>query len=142
MLTRTLRMRGLARAVPRVSRATYSSSGADTVAQVPANDPKQRADTQNVSDTNSVATSSEGNMDMTLQESVAEAEQMRTMQAPNRKGTWSTSQQLREVAMSGPRFEQTMMSDQVRHSGFTWRHPWGWIGKKRKSLSGRSRRYG
>lgn len=117
MLTRTLRTRGLARAVPRVFRATYSNSAADTVHQVPANDPKHREPKQTVSETNAVATSSEGNMDKTLQESVAEAEQMRTMQAPNRKGTWSTSQQLREVAMSGPRFEQSIMADQVGKFG-------------------------
>jgi len=36
------------------------------------------------------------------------------MQAPNRKGVWSRSQNLREKAMSGPRFEQTIMDLQPR----------------------------
>ena len=35
------------------------------------------------------------------------------MQAPNRKGIWSRSQQPRAKAMVGPRFEQTIMADQV-----------------------------
>jgi hypothetical protein len=36
------------------------------------------------------------------------------MQAPNREGVWSRSQQAREKAMVGPRFEQMIMYDQVR----------------------------
>jgi hypothetical protein len=48
-----------------------------------------------------------------LQESVAEGEERRTMQAPNREGVWSRSQQAREKAMVGPRFEQMIMYDQV-----------------------------
>lgn len=40
-------------------------------------------------------------------------EEIRTMQAPDRKGTWSRSQQPREKAMVGPRFEQMIMADQV-----------------------------
>jgi hypothetical protein len=42
------------------------------------------------------------------------AAEMRAMQAPNRQGTWTRSQQVREKAMSGPRFEQMVMEDQVR----------------------------
>jgi hypothetical protein len=52
-------------------------------------------------------------MDATLVESTEAAEKMRTMQAPNRKGIWSRSQQPREKAMVGPRFEQSIMGDQV-----------------------------
>lgn len=40
--------------------------------------------------------------------------ELREMQAPNRKGIWSRSQQSRELAMTGPRFEQTILEDQVR----------------------------
>jgi NADH dehydrogenase (ubiquinone) Fe-S protein 6 len=43
-----------------------------------------------------------------------DAEALREMQAPNRKGTWTRSQQAREVAMQGPRFEQMIMAEQVR----------------------------
>jgi hypothetical protein len=53
-------------------------------------------------------------MDKPLQESVAEGEERRSMQAPNREGVWSRSQQAREKAMVGPRFEQMIMYDQVR----------------------------
>jgi hypothetical protein len=41
------------------------------------------------------------------------AENMRAVQAPNRKGIWSRSQKPREQAMVGPRFEQMTMADQV-----------------------------
>lgn len=59
-------------------------------------------------------TSSEGSFDKVLQESTAKGEELRTKQAPNFKGIWSRSQNPREVAMSGPRFEQSIMEDQVR----------------------------
>jgi hypothetical protein len=52
-------------------------------------------------------------MDKALQENVEDGERYRTLQAPNSKGVWSRSQQLRERAMVGPRFEQTIMEDQV-----------------------------
>ena len=52
-------------------------------------------------------------MDAALQESVEKAEELRTMQAPNRRGIWSRSQRPRAEAMMGPRFEQTIMEDQV-----------------------------
>lgn len=48
-----------------------------------------------------------------LTESVEEGERARKLQAPNREKTWSRSQQAREVAMTGPRFEQTNMELQV-----------------------------
>jgi NADH dehydrogenase (ubiquinone) Fe-S protein 6 len=81
---------------------------------VPANDPVKRDAKPNVSESNAVPTSSEGSFDKVLQESVQDAEKLRTMQAPNYKGVWSRSQTPREVAMSGPRFEQSIMEDQVR----------------------------
>ncbi|TKX26820.1 zinc finger domain-containing protein 2 [Elsinoe australis] len=81
---------------------------------VPANDPNPRQPESPVSSTNAVPTSSEGSFDKVLQESVEEGEKMRVMQAPNRQATWSRSQQPREKAMVGPRFEQTIMEDQPR----------------------------
>jgi NADH dehydrogenase (ubiquinone) Fe-S protein 6 len=116
MLTRTLRTRGAFRALPTIFRASFADK-VDTqpsVNQVPANDPNPRTAPQNVSATNEVATSSEGSFDKVLQESVEKAEERRVMQAPNRKSIWSRSQQPREAAMTGPRFEQTIMEDQVR----------------------------
>lgn len=62
-------------------------------------------------------TSSEGSFDKVLQESPEKGEERRVAQAPNRQGVWSRSQQPREKAMVGPRFEQTIMEDQVRHTG-------------------------
>jgi NADH dehydrogenase (ubiquinone) Fe-S protein 6 len=111
MLSRTLRARVPLRTVPTILRASY--------AEVPANDPHPPAPKPNVSETNATPTSSEGAFDQTLQESVEKGEEFRVLQAPNRqapnrKGIWSRSQQLREVAMSGPRFEQTIFEDQVR----------------------------
>ncbi|KAF1997043.1 NADH-ubiquinone oxidoreductase, partial [Amniculicola lignicola CBS 123094] len=81
---------------------------------VPANTPAPPKKVQTVSGTNETATSSEGSFDKVLQESVSEAEAMRTSQAPNRKGIWTRSQRPREVAMVGPRFEQTIIEDQPR----------------------------
>lgn len=70
--------------------------------------------------------SSEGNMDKPLQESVAEGEERRVMQAPNRETVWSRSQQPREKAMVGPRFEQMIMYDQVRTIRKTKQHDQNW----------------
>lgn len=108
MLSRTLR------AAPRrlpVLRNAYSTT---TDNPVPANDPEGRHPRSPVSSTNAMPTSSEGSMDKALQESPEKGEERRVMQAPNRKETWSRSQQPREKAMVGPRFEQTLMQDQVR----------------------------
>lgn len=82
-------------------------------------------------------TSSEGSFDKVLQESPAQAEKLRKQQAPNREGIWSRSQQPREVAMSGPRFEQSIIEDQVRlsHMNWAWRNSierfWGADGARR-----------
>jgi hypothetical protein len=108
MFVRTLRATRAVRAPVR-----YISSTAKQSNQQPANDPVERGTKPNVSQTNVTPTSSEGSFDKVLQEDVADAERMRTQQAPNYKGIWSRSQQPREIAMSGPRFEQSIMEDQV-----------------------------
>lgn len=82
---------------------------------VPANERNPKPAPQNVSATNALKTSSIGADDGYLQEHPAEAEKMRQMQAPNRAGVWARSQNPRELAMAGPRFEQTIMADQVRY---------------------------
>jgi hypothetical protein len=51
--------------------------------------------------------------DAPLQEFAEDAEKFRVWQAPNRKGIWSRSQNPRPLAMSGPRFEQTIIELQV-----------------------------
>lgn len=88
-------------------------SSVSTATSVPANDPVPRNALHNVSQTNATPTSSEGSFDKVLQEDVATGERLRTLQAPNYNGIWSRSQNPREVAMSGPRFEGTIMEDQV-----------------------------
>ena len=110
MLARALRTRS---AVRGLSFYRAYSAPATSVNQVPANDPVKRDPKPNVSETNATALSSEGSFDKVLQESVAKGEELRTKQAPNYEGTWSKSQQPRAVAMQGPRFEQTIMEDQV-----------------------------
>ena len=49
------------------------------------------------------------------------------MQAPNREGIWSRSQKPRAEAMVGPRFEQTVMEDQV--SFLLFYGMWVWMGE-------------
>lgn len=51
--------------------------------------------------------------DLPLEVFAGDAENSKVMQAPNRKGVWSRSQNPRPVAMSGPRFERTIMEYQV-----------------------------
>lgn len=48
-----------------------------------------------------------------ISETLQEGEKARSLQAPNREDTWSKSQQKREIAMSGPRFEHTIFELQV-----------------------------
>jgi len=82
--------------------------------RLPTNDPNPPEPVKNVSDTNATPVSAMGLRDAPLQEMPEDSEKQRQMQAPNRKGVWSRSQESREKAMSGPRFEQTLMEFQVR----------------------------
>ena len=83
--------------------------------RIPTNDPNPPTPVQNVSDSNAVPMTPQGLRDEQhpLQEMPEDSERQRVMQAPNRKDPWSRSQQPRETAMSGPRFEQTIMEYQV-----------------------------
>ncbi|KAF2663286.1 hypothetical protein BT63DRAFT_123766 [Microthyrium microscopicum] len=87
---------------------TYSTHAKE----VTTNDPTPATPATNVSKTNATPTSVMGAHDGMVVESVSEAEEMRSMQAPNRQGTWSNNQKPREKAMVGPRFEQMIMKDQ------------------------------
>ena len=77
------------------------------------NDPNPPKKVPNVSKTNELPIETP-HRDAALQENAKEAEKLRVMQAPNRAGVWSRSQNPRARAMSGPRFEQTIMEFQVR----------------------------
>ena len=82
---------------------------------VPANDPNPKERNSPVSSTNALPTVAPGR-DKALVEDPFAGEQKRVMQAPNRADVWSRSQQPRSKAMVGPRFEQTIIEDQVRFS--------------------------
>ncbi|KAH7413928.1 NADH-ubiquinone oxidoreductase [Phaeosphaeria sp. MPI-PUGE-AT-0046c] len=133
MLSRSIRATRAFRAPMRyVSTKTTSN-------QVPANDPVEREAKPNVSSTNALPTSSEGSFDKVLQEDVATGERLRTQQAPNYKGIWSRSQQPREIAMSGPRFEQSIMEDQPRPYAaieLIHKQPVRWTNKRTVSCDG------
>lgn len=96
-------------------RAYYSSTTPRLAENfAPVNDPTPpKNPPPNVSETNEVPVDSQGARDAPLQESTTEGQRVREMQAPNREKTWSRSQQTREKAMTGPRFEQTIMEYQV-----------------------------
>lgn len=78
-----------------------------------ANDPNPPTPKPNVSATNATPVDAMGSWDYSLQEEPEVGERNRQLQAPNRANTWAASQQPREKAMTGPRFEQTIMELQV-----------------------------
>lgn len=104
------------RVISRIS-STYSTNSnraeSNRSDRIPTNDPSPPPPVPNVSETNAVPSSTWGQQDALLQEEPEAAEQRREMQAPNRQNVWSRSQERREVAMRGPRFEQTIMELQV-----------------------------
>ena len=105
----------LPRLGPRVLPLRLYSTSERISDRVPTNDPSPPKPVPNVSDSNAVPISPQGLRDSgrPLQEMPEDSERQRVMQAPNREGPWSRSQQPRERAMSGPRFEQTIMDYQV-----------------------------
>lgn len=116
MMSCSRRLTALASVRPRFAFRAYTSTVPRLSGEnhMQANDPTPPAVKPNVSETNAVPTDSMGSWDASLQEDPAVAERIRSMQAPNRAGTWAASQQPREKAMVGPRFEQTIMQAQVR----------------------------
>lgn len=79
-----------------------------------ANDPTPASKVPNVSGSNATPTDAMGGWDLPLKEEPEVGERNRQLQAPNRARTWAASQQPREKAMTGVRFEQTIMEMQVR----------------------------
>ncbi|KAH7348687.1 hypothetical protein BKA65DRAFT_501153 [Rhexocercosporidium sp. MPI-PUGE-AT-0058] len=108
MLTtaRTRAVWRLSRTAQTSARRAYSYSANDKQEiNTPANSSKP---VPNVSKTNELPMETP-HRDAALQENAADAEKLRVQQAPNRATTWSRSQNPRAKAMSGPRFEQTIM---------------------------------
>lgn len=99
---RPLAVRAYSSTVPRLSEN-----------RMQANDPNPPAVKPNVSETNAGLTDRHVVWDGLMEEDTAKAERIRSLQAPNRATTWAASQQPREQAMVGPRFEQTIMEVQV-----------------------------
>lgn len=91
------------------SKRTYAYSAND---KQEINDPTPPKKVPNVSKTNELPMETP-HRDAPVQEYVDEAEKFRVMQAPNRRDVWSRSQNPRANAMSGPRFEQTLITFQV-----------------------------
>jgi NADH dehydrogenase (ubiquinone) Fe-S protein 6 len=112
--------RSARRLVPVLTRRTVavrSPYSTQTDNPVPANDTSPKERRSPVSSTNALPVHATGNQDKALVEDPIAGEEKRVAQAPNRETTWSRSQQPRAKAMVGPRFEQTIMEDQVRSHG-------------------------
>ena len=117
MLVPSRRIPSLLLRIRSIRSASRTYSTADrTSDRVATNDPNPPKPAPNVSETNALPVSAEGKRDATLQEMPEDAERQRQMQAPNRATIWSRSQAERSTAMSGPRFEQTIMEYQVSAS--------------------------
>jgi len=99
----------LSRRAQVAGRRSYAFSAND---QQEINDPNKPKEVPNVSKTNEIPIVSHVDGGL-MQESVKDGEKLRVQQAPNRIGIWSRSQNPRAKAMTGPRFEQTMMEYQV-----------------------------
>lgn len=104
------------------ARRTYAFSAND---KQEINDANPLKSVPNVSKSNEVPIETP-HQDARIQESVEDAEKLRVQQAPNRVGVWSRSQNPRGQAMSGPRFEQTIVELQVCRIPsillFKWNH--------------------
>ncbi|KAB8233401.1 hypothetical protein ETB97_001366 [Aspergillus alliaceus] len=107
---------------------------------IQANDPNApHPPKPNVSATNATPVDAMGSWDAPLKESVEAGERNRQLQAPNRARTWAASQQPREKAMTGPRFEQTIMEMQPQPYAaieLIHKQPVRWTKKKVVSCDG------
>lgn len=107
--TRSRALLSLSRATRINGRRGYAFSAND---KQEINDTTGTKSVPNVSKTNELPMDTP-HQDAAISESTEHAEQLRVAQAPNRQSVWSRSQNPRSQAMSGPRFEQTIMEYQV-----------------------------
>ncbi|CEJ59893.1 Putative NADH-ubiquinone oxidoreductase [Penicillium brasilianum] len=114
MMSCSRRLTTLASFRPLAVRAYSSTVPRLSENRMPANDPNPPAVKPNVSETNVGLTDRHVVWDGLMEEDPVKAERIRSLQAPNRATTWAASQQPREQAMVGPRFEQTIMETQPR----------------------------
>lgn len=120
MMSCSRRLASLASVRPRFAIRTYTSTVPRlSENRIPANDatppaPASKADVAGKdTEPSGVPIESLVKMENQYQEDPVVAEAIRSLQAPNRATTWAASQQPREQAMTGPRFEQTIMETQV-----------------------------
>jgi NADH dehydrogenase (ubiquinone) Fe-S protein 6 len=99
----------LSRSVQYSARRSYAFSANENQEINTSDKPKE---VPNVSKTNELPIETP-HRDAPIVEKTEDAEKLRVMQAPNRAAVWSRSQNPRAKAMSGPRFEQTIMELQV-----------------------------
>lgn len=122
----TARSRALLRLSQRAQKAasrSYAFSANDNQ-EINTNKPTKQV--PNVSKTNEQFPIETVHRDEAIQERTEDAEKMRVSQAPNRAAVWSRSQNPRAKAMSGPRFEQTIMEFQVSLSILSMRCIYLW----------------
>lgn len=96
-----------------ITRPFSSSSCLHTENRMPVNDPRPKDPPPNISASNALPIDAAGARDAPLQEMPEDGERQRQLQSPNRAERWSRSQSPRHKAMTGPRFEQTIMDFQV-----------------------------
>jgi NADH dehydrogenase (ubiquinone) Fe-S protein 6 len=117
----TARSRAIWQFSRRASVAGRRAYASPTNNQQEINDPNKPKEVPNVSKSNELPTATLNKEVHAMQENVEIAEKLRVTQAPNRLGVWSRSQSPRSKAMTGPRFEQTIMDLQVSYSGYCLR---------------------
>ncbi|ODM21255.1 Lactobacillus shifted protein [Aspergillus cristatus] len=123
-----------------LSRASYSTTvprfGENSMQ---ANDPNPPTPKPNASATNATPVDAMGSWDYPLKEDPEVGERNRQLQAPNRANTWAASQQPRQKAMTGPRFEQTIMELQPQPMAaieLIHKQPVRWTNKRIVSCDG------
>ncbi|KAA8642906.1 hypothetical protein EYZ11_009043 [Aspergillus tanneri] len=123
-----------------VSRASYSTTVSRlSENRMQANNPSPPTKQPNVSASNATPVDSMGSWDLPLKEDPEAGERIREVQAPNRARTWAASQQPREKAMTGPRFEQTIMEYQPQPMAaieLIHKQPVRWTNKRIVSCDG------
>jgi NADH dehydrogenase (ubiquinone) Fe-S protein 6 len=107
-------LRSLRRAPTHLWSAATHRAYSTTLKEAPVSVPKMNDAAAATTAAATATTASTDARDAALTETADAAADMRAMQAPNWRGTWTRSQQVREKAMAGPRFEQMVMEDQVR----------------------------
>ncbi|KAJ5688799.1 hypothetical protein N7462_003191 [Penicillium macrosclerotiorum] len=140
MMSCSRRIAALASLRPRFAVRAYSATVPRlSENRMAANDPNVPAVKPSVSASNAVLSDTMSSWDGLMEEDPIKAERIRSLQAPNRANTWAASQQPREEAMTGPRFEQTIMETQPQPMAaieLIHKQPVRWVKSKVVSCDG------